>query len=84
MLCRAERRARKRALRQVELVTADMTALPFADGEADLFLSYSGHPVPPRREEVARWLASSGLEDATIGPQPGLAAFSAQKGPVAA
>lgn len=128
MLRRAERRARKRSLRQVELVTADMAALPFPDGEADLFLSFSGlhmvddpgaavaemarclkrggrlvgttffsdcsrrartlfelgrrsgHPVPPGREEVASWIAASGLEDVAIGPQPGFAAFSARKG----
>jgi SAM-dependent methyltransferase len=123
------RRACRRDLWQVELITADMAALPFADGEADLFLSYSGlhmvddpaaavaeiarclkprgrlvvttffsdcsrraralfeigrrsgHPIPPSREEVASWLAASGLEDATIGPQPGFAGFSARKGP---
>lgn len=109
-----------------------MTALPFADGEADLFLSYSGlhmvddpakavaeiarclkpggrlvgttffsdcsrraralfelgrrsgHPVPPGREEVAGWLETAGLEDVTIGPQPGFAAFSAHKSPATA
>jgi len=42
MLRRAARRARKRSLGQIELVEADMTALPFGDAEADLFLSYSG------------------------------------------
>lgn len=127
MLRRAERRARARSLTQVEFVTADMTALPFANGEADLFLSYSGlhmvddpklaieeisrclkpggeligtsffsdgsrrarklfalggrsgHPLPPSREDVRSWLASAGLTNATIGPQPGFATFSAEK-----
>jgi SAM-dependent methyltransferase len=54
MLRRAERRARARSLKQVELLVADMTELPFADGEVDLFLSYSGlHMVPRPREAVA-------------------------------
>jgi ubiquinone/menaquinone biosynthesis C-methylase UbiE len=54
MLRRAERRARARSLNQVELFVADMTELPFADGEVDLFLSYSGlHMVPNPREAVA-------------------------------
>jgi ubiquinone/menaquinone biosynthesis C-methylase UbiE len=42
MLARARRRAERRALGQVELVTADMLALPFADGQADVIISYSG------------------------------------------
>ncbi len=127
MLKRTERRAQARSLKQVEIVTADMTELPFADGEADLFLSYSGlhmiddpekaigeiarclkpggrligttflsdgsrraktifkigsysgHPLPPSRENVRRWLASAGFDQPTIGPQPGFAAFSGQK-----
>jgi ubiquinone/menaquinone biosynthesis C-methylase UbiE len=54
MLRRAERRARARSLSQVELLVADMTELPFADGAVDLFLSYSGlHMVPNPREAVA-------------------------------
>lgn len=64
MLRRAERRARKRALRQVEFALADMTALPFADGEADLFLSYSGLHMIDRPEravgEIARCLKPGG------------------------
>jgi len=64
MLRRAERRARKRSLGQVELVVADMTALPFADEEADLFLSYSGlHMIDePERavREIARCLKPGG------------------------
>lgn len=127
MLSRAKRRARTRSLNQIELLTADMTALPFPDGQADLFLSYSGlhmindpeqaineiarclkpggqligttflaqgprraralfaigsrsgHPLPPSREDLHRWLTTAGIADATIGPQPGFAAFSGHK-----
>lgn len=64
MLVRAERRARARSLKQVELLTADMTALPFADGEVDLFLSYSGLHMVPDPEvavtEIARCLRPGG------------------------
>lgn len=42
MLERTRRRADRRGLGQVELVTADMCALPFEDEMADLCLSYSG------------------------------------------
>ena len=42
MLARARMREERRSLAHVEVVTGDMTALPFADCEADLFLSYSG------------------------------------------
>lgn len=42
MLSRASRRAAERGLRQVEVVAADMCALPFEDALADLCLSYSG------------------------------------------
>lgn len=127
MLGRAERRARKRSLDQVELVAADMCALPFADAEVDLFLAYSGlhmvgdqeravreigrclkpggelvgttffadgsrrsralfalgarkgHALPPRREDLRRWLGSADLTEVEIGPQPGFAAFSARR-----
>lgn len=64
MLRRAERRARARSLPQVELLVADMRALPFADCEVDLFLSYSGlHMVPDPAEavtEIARCLRPGG------------------------
>ncbi|MGP8240653.1 MAG: class I SAM-dependent methyltransferase [Solirubrobacteraceae bacterium] len=128
MLKRAERRARKRALNQVEFVTADMTELAIASGQANLFLSYSGlhmvdeperavaeiarclkpggrligtaffsdvswrartlfeigarsgHPLPPSRDDLLRWLTDAGLSEPVIGPQRGFAAFSAQKG----
>jgi len=127
MLGRARRRARARSLRQVELLEADMTELPLADGEADLFLSYSGlhmvpdpqkavaemarclkpggqligtaffsdasrraraifkagsysgHPLPPAREDLRAWLEAAGFEQPTIGPQAGFAAFGGRK-----
>ncbi len=64
MLKRAEWRAQRRSLKQVELRVADMTELPLADGEVDLFLSYSGlHMVPdPERAiaEIARCLKPGG------------------------
>lgn len=64
MLRRAERRAQKRSLNQVEFVAADMTDLPIASGEADVFLSYSGlHMVDkPERAvaEIARCLKPGG------------------------
>lgn len=64
MLSRAERRARARSLQQVELLAADMTALPLADGEVDLFLSYSGLHMVPNPEaavtEIVRCLRPGG------------------------
>jgi SAM-dependent methyltransferase len=104
-----------------------MTELPFADGEVDLLLSYSGlhmvpnpqkavaemarclksggqligtaffsdasrraralfkagsysgHPLPPAREDLRAWLEAAGFEQATIGPQAGFAAFEGRK-----
>jgi ubiquinone/menaquinone biosynthesis C-methylase UbiE len=127
MLTRARRRAHARSLNQIEVRAADMTALPFPDGQADLFVSYSGlhmvddpgqavneiarclrpggqlvgttflaqgarraraafgigslrgHPRPPRREELLRWLSSAGIAEPAIGPQPGFAAFTGRK-----
>jgi ubiquinone/menaquinone biosynthesis C-methylase UbiE len=127
MLARAERRARWRGLKRIEFAVADMTALPFADGEADLVCSFSGlhmlddparavaelarclkpggelvgtaffaegsrrarwiyelgarngHPTPPRRADLLRWLAAADLVDAWVGPQPGFAGFGARK-----
>ena len=127
MLTRARRRANRRSLNQIEVLSADMTALPFPDGQADLFLSYSGlhmvndpeqaineitrclkpggqligttflaqgprraralfgigshsgHPLPPHREDLQRWLTTAGIADAAIGPQPGFAAFTGHK-----
>jgi SAM-dependent methyltransferase len=42
MLARARRRATQQSLNRVEFVIGDMRALPFADEQADLFLSYNG------------------------------------------
>lgn len=85
MLKRAGRRARKRSLEQVELRVADMTELPLADGEVDLFLSYSGlHMVPnPERviAEIARCLKPGGRLIGTTfladGPRRARAIFAA-------
>ena len=64
MLARARQRARARSLERVELVEADMLALPFADGQADVFLSYSGlHMVDDPRQavqEIGRCLKPGG------------------------
>jgi ubiquinone/menaquinone biosynthesis C-methylase UbiE len=64
MLARTRARAQRRSLDRVRVLEADMLALPFADGEADLFLSYSGlHMVSePRRavREIARCLKPGG------------------------
>jgi SAM-dependent methyltransferase len=127
MLARARRRAKARSLNQIEFLAADMTALPFPDGKASLFLSYSGlhmvddpeqavneiarclkpggqlvgttflaqgsrraralfgigsrsgHPRPPRREDLLRWLISAGIAEPAIGPHPGFATFTGYK-----
>lgn len=127
MLRRAERRAKARSLTQVEMLVADMTDLPFAEGEVDLFLSYSGlhmvpdpgkavaemarclkpggqligttfladasrraralfkagsysgHPLPPRREDLRAWLEAAGFEEPAIGPEAGFTAFGGRK-----
>jgi ubiquinone/menaquinone biosynthesis C-methylase UbiE len=64
MLARAKRRAGGRSLSQVEFVSADMCALPFADATADLCLSYSGlHAVADPEaavSELARCLKPGG------------------------
>ncbi len=126
MLSRARERARVASLEQVELVTADMLALPFANDTADLFVSYSGlhmveeqeravqeiarclkpggelvgttflregahrqrmlfalghrqgHALPPRRDDLRRWLIDAGLEDVEVKPESGFVAFRAR------
>ncbi len=64
MLARARRRARQQSLSRVEFAVADMRALPFADEQADLFLSYNGlHMLDdPERAvtEIARCLKPGG------------------------
>jgi len=63
MLARCERRARERGV-AVELLQADMRALPLPDATADLALAYSGlHMVGEPRTavaELARCLAPGG------------------------
>jgi SAM-dependent methyltransferase len=64
MLARARRRAEPRSLSRVEFVVADMRALPFADEQADLFLSYCGlhmlEDPEPAVTEIARCLKPGG------------------------
>ena len=64
MLARAQRRAKRRSLGQVEFAVADMRSLPFGDGEADLVVCYSGlHMLEdPERAvgELARCLKPGG------------------------
>jgi SAM-dependent methyltransferase len=86
MLARAERRARRRGLAQVEFVIAgELNGTAFlADGSRRAGWLYElgarrGHPLPPRREDLLRWLSDAGLVEASIGPQPGFAAFGARK-----
>lgn len=53
MLERTARQARRRGLGQVETVGADIGALPFADGEFDLVVSFTGlHCVPDPRAAI--------------------------------
>jgi len=54
MLARARRRAKQRSLDRVEFAVADLCALPFADGQADLFLSYSGLHMLEDPEQAVR------------------------------
>ncbi len=65
MIGRAQRRARKRRLGQVEFVGADMTRLPLRSAAADVVLCYSGlHMLEDPREalcEFARCLRPGGL-----------------------
>jgi SAM-dependent methyltransferase len=65
MLERTASVAADRGLDQVELQIADVEALPFADREFDLILSFAGLHVFPRPavavREIARCLAPGGL-----------------------
>jgi ubiquinone/menaquinone biosynthesis C-methylase UbiE len=58
MLERAKRRAERRSLSQVEFAVADMRALPFPDGEADLVVCYSGLHMLEDPEPAVRELAA--------------------------
>jgi ubiquinone/menaquinone biosynthesis C-methylase UbiE len=64
MLRRAQRRAERRGLAQVEVGEADMTSLPYGNAEVDLFLSFSGlHMIPEPGKavgEIARCLKPGG------------------------
>jgi ubiquinone/menaquinone biosynthesis C-methylase UbiE len=64
MVRRARRRASERLLRQIEVVKADMTKLPFPDAEVDLFLSFSGlhmlHDPEQAVLEISRCLKPGG------------------------
>jgi SAM-dependent methyltransferase len=65
MLERTSRHARRRGLDQVETVEADVEALPFADGEFDLVVSFTGLHCFPRPavavKELARVLRPGGV-----------------------
>ncbi len=128
LIARAQRRARRRALDQIEFAVADITRLPLRSGVADVVLCHGGleaagdpgealgelarclqpgglltgtsffgdepgararsafwlrqrrgRALPPRRRELFAALATAGFCEATIGPQPGFAGFSARK-----
>jgi ubiquinone/menaquinone biosynthesis C-methylase UbiE len=54
MLARARRRAERASLARIEVLRGDMTALPIADDQADLFLSFSGlHMIENPQSAVA-------------------------------
>src|SRR3954453_4140646 len=57
MLERTSRAARERGLDQVETATADAEDLPFADGEFDLCISFSGLHCFPHPDVAAREIA---------------------------
>jgi len=65
MLKRTKANARRRGLDQIEVVEADVEALPFGDGEFDLIATFTGlhcFPRPARAvEELARVLAPGGV-----------------------
>jgi len=65
LIARAERRARRRSLGQVEFAVADPARLPLRSGEADIALCHGGlhtHPDPQAAlGELARCLRPGGL-----------------------
>jgi ubiquinone/menaquinone biosynthesis C-methylase UbiE len=90
MLERTGREAEGRGLRQVELRRADVEALPFADGEFDLCVSFTGlHCFPHPRRAIGelgrvvrpggRLSASAVLTDGGLRFQPMLAAGRAAR-----
>lgn len=38
-----------------------------------------GHPLPPTREDLLRWLTDAGITNAQVGPQPGFAVFGGHR-----
>jgi len=64
-LRRAERHARRRSLTQIRFQRGDLTALPFADGEIDVFLCFGGLHLADDLDraltEIARCLTPGGL-----------------------
>ncbi len=64
-LRRAERRARRRSLTQIDFQRAELTALPFADGEIDVFLCFGAIHLLDDRDgalaEIARCLSPGGV-----------------------
>jgi ubiquinone/menaquinone biosynthesis C-methylase UbiE len=38
-----------------------------------------GHPLPPARDDLVRWLTDAGIEDAHVGPHRGFAAFGGRR-----
>jgi SAM-dependent methyltransferase len=90
MLERTGREAERRGLRQVELRRADVEELPFADGEFDLCVSFTGlHCFPHPRRAIGelgrvvrpggRLSASAVLTDGGLRFQPMLAAGRAAR-----
>jgi len=41
--------------------------------------SRQGHPLPPAREDLVRWLTDAGIADAQVGPQRGFAVFGGHR-----
>jgi SAM-dependent methyltransferase len=41
--------------------------------------SRQGHPLPPARADVVRWLSDAGIADAQVGPQRGFAVFGGRR-----
>ncbi len=90
MLERTGREAERRGLRQVELRRADVEELPFADGEFDLCVSFTGlHCFPHPRRAIGelgrvvrpggRLSASAVLTDGGLRFEPMLAAGRAAR-----
>lgn len=55
---------------------SDMTSRARRVFELD---SRHGHPMPPSREDMYRWMRKAGLAEGTLGPDYGFAEFNARK-----